>query len=406
MVPHVLCLGGEDHSLRVSFLLALRARGFRVTAASSGNGEAFEAAGLPHHSYRFDRFDSRGGDLAALRQIGRLVAEIQPDLIQTFDTKPNLLAPLALRGAVPVVRTINGMGWTFSDGGAKARLLRPVYRALQRAASRWTAATVFQNRDDKAYFEQHRLLGAGRVQLIRSSGIDVSAFVAARDSARPRAALRQMLGLEDAEIVITVGRLTRQKGIATLLRAASLVAAKRPAARFLLVGPRDSEGPFAISEAEIDAAAPHVVALGARRDVAALLNLADLFVMPTEYREGVPRVLLEAGLAGLPIVATRMPGCNDVVTDGWNGRLVAPADPEALAASIVELLGDKAQAQAMGRRSIGFVAREFALDGVVDRYDELYRQVLEDRGHREPGRTVHRRVGQAAMVPRFDGEPR
>uniref|UniRef100_UPI0013D55BAF glycosyltransferase n=1 Tax=Klebsiella pneumoniae TaxID=573 RepID=UPI0013D55BAF len=78
-----------------------------------------------------------------------------------------------------------------------------------------------------------------------------------------------------------------------------LVRAKRPATRFLLVGPRQSEGPFAVDQAEIDRHAPYVIALGARTDVPAILGLADLLVLPTEYREGIPRVLLEAGLAGL-----------------------------------------------------------------------------------------------------------
>ncbi|MGO4816692.1 glycosyltransferase, partial [Cupriavidus sp. 2MCAB6] len=121
-----------------------------------------------------------------------------------------------------------------------------------------------------------------------------------------------------------VSRLTQQKGIPTLLEAASLVRKVRPGVRFLLVGPRESEGPFAVAQDEIDRQAPHVMALGARKDVPALLALAELFVLPTEYREGIPRVLLEAGLAGLPIVTTDMPGCSDVVTHHWNGLLVPP----------------------------------------------------------------------------------
>src|SRR4029077_12362566 len=113
----------------------------------------------------------------------------------------------------------------------------------------------------------------------------------------------------EAEIVVTVGRMTRQKGIPTLLKAAAIVHARRPAVRFLLIGPRESEGPSGVSQAELDSHAPYVVATGPRSDIPTLLRAADVFAFPTEYREGIPRALLEAAMARLPIVATSMPGC-------------------------------------------------------------------------------------------------
>jgi glycosyltransferase involved in cell wall biosynthesis len=389
-VPHVLCLGGEDHALRIPFLAALRDRGFQVTAASTADGSAFAAAGMAHRRFHFDRFDTRGGDIAAVRRLAALIGEIGPDIIQSFDTKPNLLAPLAARGSVPVVRTINGMGWVFSSTSLRALALRPVYCALQWGASRWTTATVFQNRDDKTFFERYGLLGPSQAHLIRGSGIDVAAFERARAAGPAAPRLREELGLRgDAEVVVTVSRLTRQKGIPTLLEAAALVRKARPGVRFLLVGPRESEGPFAVDESEILRQAPHVMALGARRDVPALLGLADLFVLPTEYREGIPRVLLEAGLAGLPIVTTDMPGCSDVVTHRWNGFLVPPRDPGALAARILDALRDRRGSEEMGHRSIGLIKSEFELATIVGQYGELYRDVLAARG----------RAGTAAAAP-------
>ncbi|MGX7871600.1 glycosyltransferase [Mesorhizobium sp. ORM6] len=156
---------------------------------------------------------------------------------------------------------------------------------------------------------------------------------------------------------------------------------ERPNTRFVLVGPRESEGPFAVNKSDIDRHAPHVIALGPRRDVPALLGMADLFAFPTQYREGIPRVLLEAGLAGLPIVASRMPGCNDVVEDGWNGYLVAPRDVNGLASRIIDILSDRARAKIMGGRSVEFVRERFGLSGVVDQYCDLYQGVLTGRTH-------------------------
>ena len=376
MALHLLCVGGEDHALRIPFLAALQNRGLRVSAAGTGAASAFAKTEIPYHQYQFDRFGVGYADRAAMGQLARLVKSARPDVIQTFDTKPNLFAPLALRGSVPVVRTINGMGWVFSSTELRALAFRPVYLAMQRLAACWTAATVFQNKADSSFFQRHRLLGKSSSVIIGSSGIDVGAFEAAQARTASPAELRAELGLGDAEIVLTVSRLTIQKGITTLLEAAKLVHEVRPNVRFLLVGPRESEGPFAVGQALIEAHAPYVIATGARSDIPALLGIADLFAFPTEYREGIPRVLLEAGLAGVPIVASRMPGCDDVVREDWNGKLVAPRDPRALAASILDLLQDSARAKTMGQRSINVVRKEFDLNVVADRYAELYTQLL------------------------------
>lgn len=376
MALHLLCVGGEDHALRIPFLAALRNRGLRVSAAGTGAVSAFAKTGIPYHQYQFDRFGVGFADRAAMGQLARLVKSARPDVIQTFDTKPNLFAPLALRGSVPVVRTINGMGWVFSSTELRALAFRPVYLAMQRLAACWTAATVFQNKADSSFFQRHRLLGKSSSVIIGSSGIDVGAFEAAQARTASPAELRAELGLGDAEIVLTVSRLTVQKGITTLLEAAKLLHEVRPNVRFLLVGPRESEGPFAVGQALIEAHAPYVIATGARSDIPALLGIADLFAFPTEYREGIPRVLLEAGLAGVPIVASRMPGCDDVVREDWNGKLVAPRDPRALAASILDLLQDSTRAKTMGQRSINVVRKEFDLNVVADRYAELYTQLL------------------------------
>ncbi|ESX93681.1 glycosyltransferase family 4 protein [Mesorhizobium sp. LNJC403B00] len=398
MSPHLVCVGGEDHRLRIPFLLALRERGFQVTAVSSDLGAAFSPHGIAHRRFGFDRFGSGGAEWGAVSAIRELMSELRPDIIQSFDTKPNILTPLAVRGHVPVVRTINGLGWTFSSREPRALALRPFFCGLQGVASRWTAMTVFQNSDDQAFFERYRLVTRGKGRLIRSSGIDPDAFSMARYRGPSAATMREELGLQSAQVIIFVGRLTRQKGIPTLIEAVPRVIRERPNARFVLVGPQDSEGPFAVSRADIERHVPHVVALGPRRDIPALLGMADIFAFPTQYREGIPRVLLEAGLSGLPIVASNMPGCNDVVEDGWNGYLVAPRDADGLASRIVDLLSDPARGKTMGSRSVGFVRERFSLSWVIDQYCDLYKTILG-------GRYRSRLVQAAQANPREEAVP-
>jgi glycosyltransferase involved in cell wall biosynthesis len=380
--PHLLCIGGEDHDLRIPFMLALGARGFRVTAAGTGDPAPFKRVGLDYRAFTFDRFINPLADWAAIRTLSKLLADVQAELVQSFDTKPNLLVPLAARNLrnMSVIRTINGLGWVYSSRSPMAVILAPVYRALHRVAARSTAFTVFQNRDDQMFFEHHGMLGGGASQLIPGSGVDIEQFEQATAGAPPPAALRETLGLGTSEVVITVTRLTRQKGVRTLLAAAALVNEARPGVRFLLVGPRQSEGPLAIAQAEIDRHAPYVVAPGRRSDIPALLALADVFAFPTEYREGVPRCLLEAALAGLPIVATRMPGCSDVVRDGWSGYLVPPREPKALAGRILDLLRDRETARAMAGRASELAKREYNLAITAARYATAYEALLNRAG--------------------------
>ncbi len=386
MRPHLLCIGGDDHALRIPFLLALRDRGFWVTAAATADPAPFVNAGIEFHRFRCYRFMNPLADLNAIKIFSDLLAKVRADLVQSFNPKPNLLVPLAARAHpdMVVVRTINGLAWTYASRSLLALGVRPIYRALHRLAARSTTATIFQNQDDKTLFECHGMTGKGLSRLIPGSGVDTKGFERARADGPSPAQLREELGLGSSEVVITVTRMTRLKGILALLEAAAIVHEARPGVRFLLVGPRQSEGRLAVTQAVIDRHAPYVMAIGPRSDVPALLGLADLFAFPTEYREGIPRVLLEAAIARLPIVATRMPGCVDVIRDGWNGVLVPPRAPHMLAAKIIDLLRDRETAKAMGERAAKFVRQEFNLELTVERYAALYSALLEQR-HQQAG---------------------
>jgi glycosyltransferase involved in cell wall biosynthesis len=377
--PHLLYVGGEDHHLRIPFILAVRERGFRVTAVGSGDAAPFVRAGIDFRSFHFNRFVSPLSDWAALKALSTMLRELQPDLAQSFDTKPNLLLPLAARavGYPGSLRTITGLAWVYSSRSPLALAVRPIYRALHRAAAKSTAATVFEMGNDQAFFERYRMIGKNGVVIpAGGGGIDVEGFERALAGAERPEELRRQLAVGTSEVVITISRMTRHKGIPTLLKAAALVHRARPNVRFLLVGPRESEGPLAVTQAEIEQHAPYVIATGPRSDVPALLRLADVFAFPTEYREGVPRVLLEAALAGVPIVSTSMPGCCEVIRDGWSGFLVPPHAPELLAARIIDLLRDRKTAQAMASRAEELVAQTFSLQMIVARHVALYSELL------------------------------
>jgi glycosyltransferase involved in cell wall biosynthesis len=315
-----------------------------------------------------------------------VLQEAEADVAHSFDTKISLMLPFAAgrNSRTGVVRTINGRGWVFSSRSPGAIALRLAYVALQHAAAAATDATIFEHSGDQNFFARMRLLGNSWSVVIPGAGIDVDGFERAQREGRSRAELRSELGLENMDVVTTVTRVTRAKGVIPLLRAADILARVRPNVRLLVVGPRESEGPFAVPQVEYGSRRGYVIATGARNDIPALLAMSDIFAFPSEYAEGVPRAIMEAALSGLPIVATDLAGCREVITDGWNGLLTPKRSPSQLAARIHELLANRDAAARMAARGPDLIRGKFALDIVANRHAEVYQAVADRRSPVHP----------------------
>src|SRR5437762_1921485 len=115
--PHLLYIGGEDHHLRIPAMCALRDHGFRITAVASGDPAPFAQAGIRYRDFQFNRFVNPRADWAAIKSLTKILVEEQPDLAQSFDTKPSIFLPLAARSApgVLAIRTINGRAFLYSS---------------------------------------------------------------------------------------------------------------------------------------------------------------------------------------------------------------------------------------------------------------------------------------------------
>ena len=187
-------------------------------------------------------------------------------------------------------------------------------------------------------------------------------------------------GFEDAPLVGCVGKFTEVKGHEHFVRAAALVLAKRPDARFILVGdgPRRAMLEELVEELDVERA---VRFAGARGDVPGILKALDVFVLPS-ISEGLPNVVLEAMAAGRPVVASNVGGVPEVVESGSNGLLFEPGDPEAMASSVLRLLDDPALAQQMGRVGETLARERFDIGVVVGRLEETFEELLPTGGAR------------------------
>jgi glycosyltransferase involved in cell wall biosynthesis len=380
MRPLVAIVGGEDVDLRLDLMSRLRDSYDLVAVGSNpALGARFEAAGFRYYLYPLARGWSFLSDVRSLRLLRRLFREIRPDVVHAFATKPTVWARIAadLEHVPVIVGTIPGLGnlYTLNDVGTRAG--RAVYEVLQRSACRRSDLTVFQNQADRERFTRDRICAPDKADIVAGSGVRTDVFDRERVSGQAIATFREDVGAGPDSVVVTmIARVTRSKGALDFADAAELCA-EDDHIRFVLVGPNDRQSLDRLGDSEIESVQRAVTWLGRREDIPAILAGSEVFVLPSYYREGIPRVLLEAASMGLPLVAVDGPGAREVVSHGANGFLVPPRDPQALAAAVRSVAADPFLRQRLGMESRRVALDSFDIGVVAQATHEQYGRLLE-----------------------------
>lgn len=380
-MPRVLLVGGADVDARLELMHRLKGE-FELGALGARNTlrAKFAREGFGYWLYPMTRRVAPFSDLMTFFRLFKIFRRLRPDIVHTFDTKPGVWGPLAARLArVPVViNTITGVcGSLCADERLKTTLVRRIYLFLQCIASRLCDTTVFQNRDDARELTTSGVVPAKRATIILGSGVSTKSFCAHDISESKRTALRRELNVRPGEVLITmVSRVIRLKGVLEFAEAARRVRALGERIRFVLVGGDDPESFDRLLPDEMEELKRSVQWVGPRKDVSAILAVTDVFVFPSAYREGIPRVLLEAASMGLPMVTTDMPGCREVVEEGVNGCLVPVHDTAALTKAIMLLVQDSELRSRFGRASRARALELFDLSLVANQTLELYESLL------------------------------
>ena len=194
------------------------------------------------------------------------------------------------------------------------------------------------------------------------------------DTPLSREAARARLGVSGL-VVGAVGRLEEQKGHTYLLAALPQVRREVPDLTVLLVGDGRLREELRRQAADLGLL-DTVRFLGTRRDLPEIYRALDLFVQPSLW-EGLPLALLKAMGAGLPVLATRVSGSQDVIIDGVNGRLAAPADPEALAGALLDLARRPEARRRLGDAARRTVAENYSLQAMLQRLEALYLELWQ-----------------------------
>lgn len=382
--PLLIHVATTDMSLELLLgpqLEAFVGAGYRVAGASAAGPyvEALSARGVEHLPLRHaTRSQAITRDVRALAELTALFRRLRPTLVHTHNPKPGIYGRLAARAArVPVVvNTVHGLYAIPEDPLPR----RTAVYALERTAAACSDLELVQNEEDLAVLRRLRV-PPSRLELL-GNGIDLARFDPRRHDPASATRARRELGAEADDVVIgAVGRLVAEKGYRELFEA---LQALPPRARVAVIGFDEPGKKDGISPQEVaDAAAAGVRFLGGRSDVDWLYSGMDIFVLAS-HREGMPRAAMEAAAMGLPVVATDVRGCRQVVEHGVTGLLIPPRDPAALANAVATLVADPALRAQMGRAGRERALRRFDQQRCIDITLAGYERLLRQRGMSVP----------------------
>lgn len=360
-------------SHRLPIALEAKRQGYSVHIATglTDKRDELQERGLIVHPLALQRGDAGLHNAwRTVAELWRLFRKVRPDIVHLVTIKPVLMGGLMARLArVPaVVVAVSGLGFVFLARGPKAWLRRWMAVGLYRFVfGHPRLKVIFQNPDDRSSLAALACLPDAKVAMIRGSGVDLGRY-----ASTPLPA--------GVPVVLLAARLLVDKGVREFVQAARSLKQEGVAARFCLVGAVDPENPASLTRAELTRWSDEgVVELwGQRADMPEVLRQAHLVVLPS-YREGLPKVLLEAAACGRPVVTTNVPGCRDAVEPGITGVLVPARDAVALAATLKSLIADRARCEKMGAAGRALAERAFDVGQVVAEHMRIYEELMGKR---------------------------
>jgi len=364
----IVVIGGYAPSLinfRGPLLRRLVALGHEVHALAPHHipdvGPQLEAMGVEYHIIPLQR---RGfnpiADIGSLLHIKQIMHRIDPQLVFSYTFKPVVYGSMAARMAwvdhkKKVYAMITGLGYAFTeDKGLKRRILFNIAKGMYSSGLDNCDGVIFQNPDDEAFFRKLGVIPEYKETLVvNGSGIDLEHF--------------NVAPLPQQPIFLCLSRLVRSKGVALFAEAARRLKERYPEAVFRVAGPMETGGD-AVTHAEIAQWKKDGVleVLDSVEDVRPLIGASSVYVLPSYYREGTPRSVLEAMSMGRPVITSDAPGCRETVVDGENGFLVPMKDVDKLTEAMEKFITDPALIPAMAASSRLLAESRFDVDKVND----------------------------------------
>ena len=352
---------------RRDLILSLVQQGYQVYTFATDFTPAQKQQVIALGAIPVDYSLSRAGlnplaDLKTLLQLKRLLKDIQPDIVFSYFSKPVIYGTLAAALAkVPRrIAMLEGLGFVFTDQPAgpsfKTKLIRRIQVMLYRVAFRFADRVIFLNPDDPVDLLERYKIKTRNVSVLGGIGLNLADYPY---SPAPSEPVR----------FIFIGRLLAEKGVNEYIAAAQLVRQRYPEAEFVMLGGLDEANPGGLTreELEMHTAKGTVIYPGHVNNVDEWVAGSSVFVLPSYYREGVPRSTQEAMAIGRAVITTDVPGCRETVVDGVNGFFVPPWSPEQLAEKMIRFIEQPELIEQMGKESYRIAQEKFDAQEVNER---------------------------------------
>ena len=330
-----------------------------VCAPLDKHRQSLESLGCNFHSLSMNnKGTSPLEDLKLIKSYVALMKVIRPDAYLGFTIKPNVYGNIAAhRCGVPTINNVSGLGTVFIRKSWITFIVKRLYKKALKKSYR----VFFQNNDDLALFLDEGLVERENTAILPGSGVNLQYFSHSPYEPKPEPKF------------LLIARILRDKGVLEYVEAARILKAKNYPATFQLLGFLDAVNKTAIPKADVEGWVNEglIEFLGAQDDVRPYLKAVDCVVLPS-YREGTPRSLLEAAATGRPIITTDVPGCREVVRNGYNGFLCEVRNGADLAAKMIEFIKlSPAVCIKMGQQSRFYAETLFDENIVIERYMDV-----------------------------------
>lgn len=357
-------------SHRLNIARAALAAGYEVHLATGCTGlkQRISASGINVHCIRIHRSSSNPlENFRTLVALIRLFLSLKPQIVHLVTIKPLLLGGLAAKfaGIRFVVGTVSGLGSAFICNDFVSRIRRLFLKILYRIVlDHQSLRIIYQNESDRDYISNLMGMNDTQSMIIRGSGVNLQQY----------SMLPEATGIP---VVLMAARLIHDKGVVEFFQAAKKLQDDGVIARFCLAGDIDPGNPSSLSLAERDRLAQdcQVELLGFQEDMPSIISSASIVVLPS-YREGFPKVLIEAAACGRSVVTTDVPGCRDAIISGVTGLLVPVRDKDALATAIGRLLADSNLRNSMGAAARRLAELEFDENMVIKAHISTYQALI------------------------------
>ncbi len=297
-----------------------------------------------------------------------IILKAKPDLIHFISIKPVLIGGIIARlfPKIPKIFSITGLGSSLikDDFFSNTKYLVVIF-LYKLALKQKKIKVIFQNKNDLNFIKKKTNLKKNNSILIPGSGVDLKKYSPKKINFKK-------------PIVMFPSRMLSHKGIYEFINAVKIIKKQKVNARFVLVGDLDEENPSGIKLNIINSWVNEnlVEYWGHKKNMPKILNQASIIVLPS-YREGFPKVLMEAAACGRPTITTNVPGCKDAVVNNYTGILVPAKNSKKLANEIEKLLNNKYKINKMSFNSRNYALKNFDIKHIVDKHTKLYREILK-----------------------------